>query len=144
VDDLTFGLAFAAYALLAADVAARSWGMRIRSLTIVVAVVLIAHVALVWGHRFGGSADAALANGWTGFLIFHGAFAAILAATVAREPWATRFLAVAFPVASVGAIGAAFKYDYVAGLRWPLVGVAGATVVLAGIGWRKSTRAAGA
>jgi hypothetical protein len=136
VEFLTFGLAFAAYTLLAADVALRFWGVKWRALTVVLATLLTAHVGLVWGHRFGWSVEAALAKGLAGFLIFHAAFAAILAAAVAREPWATRLLYAAFPVASVGAIGAAFKYEYVSGLRWPLLAVGAATLVSTTWRWR--------
>lgn len=142
MDTLTFGLAFVAYALLGADVAARAWGVKRRTLTIVLAVVLTSHVGLVWGHRFGGSVDAALAKGVAGFVIFHAAFAAILSAAVAREPWATRLLVAAFTVASVGAIGAAFKYDFVSGLRIPLLVVAGLTVALTLTAWRRRAQAA--
>src|SRR5262245_12941177 len=99
-------------------------------MTWTLAVILTAHVALVWGHRFDGSIEAALAKGIAGFVIFHAAFVAILAAAVAREPWTTRLLVAAFPVASVGAIGAAFKYDYVSGLRIPLFAVLVGTLVL--------------
>ncbi len=130
MDNLTFGLALAAYALLGADVVARAWGVKRRPLTIVLAIVLTAHVALVWGHRFGWSVETALAKGLTGFVIFHAAFAAIIAAAVAREPWATRLLYAAFPVASIGAIGAAFKYDYVSVWRIPLLAVLAGTAVL--------------
>ncbi|HEU4339177.1 MAG TPA: hypothetical protein VFS19_03840 [Planctomycetota bacterium] len=137
MDHLTFGLAFAAYVLLAADVAARAWGIRKRGLTFILAVVLTAHVALVWGHRFGWSIEWALAKGWTGFVVFHAAYAAIVAAAVAREPWATRLLFAAFPVASAGAIGAAFKYDYVNGLRFPLLAVLAIAIVAAGLGWKR-------
>ncbi|HKS16946.1 MAG TPA: hypothetical protein VJU16_06515 [Planctomycetota bacterium] len=144
MDFLTFGLAFLAYTLLGIDVAARAWNVRVRKLTLALAIVLTAHVALVWGHRFGGSLEAALAKGLAGFVIFHAAFAAILAAAVAREPWATRLLTAAFPVASAGAIGAAFKYDYVSGLRFPLLAVCAITIAIAVRGWTRPSAGAGA
>ena len=144
MDLLTFGLAVAAYALLGTDVASRAWGRQRRPLTVLVAVVLIAHVGLVWGHRFGWSVDTALAKGLAGFVIFHAAFAAILAAAVVREPWATRLLYAAFPVASVGAIGAAFRYDFVHVWRIPLLLVLGATIAAAFGAYRRRWAARGA
>lgn len=144
MDFLTFGLAFAAYTLLGADCVAHAWGKPRRALTVTLAVVLIAHVALVWGHRFGGSLETALAKGLPGFVVFHAAFAAIVAAALAPEPWSGRLLFAAFPVASAGAIGAAFKYDYVAVLRAPLIVVLAATLAIATLAWTSRIRTGGA
>lgn len=86
------------------------------------AVVLVAHVALVWGHRFGGSLEVALEKSIPGFVIFHLAFVLILAAAVIRpERVASRLLYLAFPVCTAGALGTAFRYDYVAAYQVPLL-----------------------
>ena len=90
-DELTFGLALAGYALLAGDAAARSRGRRWRALTLATAVVVAAHVACVWGLRFDWSLDRMLAKGWAGFVLFHSALAAVLAAAgLYVEVWAMR------------------------------------------------------
>lgn len=130
-DWVVFGLAFAAYALLGADVVLHAWKRPRRLLSIATAAVLIAHVGLVWGVRFGWSMDIALAKGLAGFLIFHAAFLTIVAAAAAPEPWSGRLVFAAYPVASVGGLGAAFTYDYVAMLRIPLILVLCGTLVAA-------------
>lgn len=137
MDFTTFGFALAAYALLGADVAARAWKRANRVLTIGLVAVLVVHVALVWGVRFRGSLDAALAKGLAGLVVFHVAFAAIVAAAFTRETWSTRLLVGAFPVATAGAIGAAFKYDYVAWTRIPLIVICLSTVAATIAGWRR-------
>jgi len=121
VDWLTFGLAFVGYALLCADAAARAWRRGSRVLTLATAAVVAAHVALVWALRFEGSFEIAISKGWAGFLIFHGALALLLAAAVAPTPWSGRLVLAAFPVVTLGALGAALKYDDVAILRIPLL-----------------------
>jgi len=130
VSTLTFGLAYVAYVLLCADVVLHARGRPKRALTVGLAAVLVAHVALVWGWRFGWSPSAALAKGVAGFVVFHAAFAAIVLAAVAPEPWSGRLLYASLPVASMGAIGAALRYDYVRGLRVPLIVALAVTVIL--------------
>lgn len=122
LDTLTFALAYLAYVLLGADVVLRLWKRRRRALTAVLGVVLIAHVALVWGHRFGGSLEVALEKSIAGFVIFHLAFVLIIAAAIVpRDGLARRLLYVSFPACTVGALGAAFRYDDVAVYQVPLL-----------------------
>ncbi len=138
-DLIVFGLAFLAYMLLACNVVAQAWQFRagpahawrrlIRGLAIAVGLLAGAHVALVWGLRFGWSPAAAVEKGWAGFVIFHTALTVIVAAALCRAPWSGRLTLLAFPIVTSGAVGAAFKYDYVAVYRWPLVGVLGLTLV---------------
>ena len=132
LDTLTFALAYLAYVLLGVDVVLRLWKHARRQFTAVVVVVLVTHVALVWGHRFGGSLQVALEKSIAGFVIFHLAFLLIvLAAVVPRERVATWLLYVAFPVCTAGALGAAFRYEYVASYQVPLL-LAALVVLLLG------------
>jgi hypothetical protein len=129
LDTLTFALAFAAYVLLACRTVLWAAGRAWRPLTVALAASALAHVALVWVWRFEGSLSTALAKGLAGFVIFHTALALILIGAVLHEPWSGRCLALAFPIVTAGAVGAAFKYDVVAGYRIPLLVVLAATVL---------------
>ncbi len=128
MDWLVFGLAYVGYALVCADVSMRAWRRKSRIVTAAAAVVILAHVALVWIVRFEGSLDVALSKGAAGFAIFHVALALIVAASLAPEPWSGRAMFTAFPIVTLGALGAAFKYDYVAVLRLPLIAAFGAAI----------------
>ncbi len=130
VNTLTFGLAYVAYVLLCADVVLHARARPRRAVTVALAAVLIAHVALVWGWRFGWSPARAIEKGLAGFVVFHAAFAAIVSAAAMPEPWSGRLLYASLPVASMGAIGAAFRYDYVRGLRAPLIVALAVTGIL--------------
>lgn len=135
-DELTFGLALAGYALLAGDAAARVLGRRWRALTVATAVVVAAHVACVWGLRFDWSLDRMLAKGWAGFLLFHSALAAVLAAVVLGEPWRTRLVMLAFAVVSAGALAAPFRYPELHWTAVPLFGIAFGAVAVVVVGRR--------
>src|SRR5262249_49485496 len=121
IELLIFGLAFLAYVLLGINVVLHTAPLAWRPLTTAVAIAAGIHVALVWSFRFEWSITQALDKGWPGFVIFHSALATILAAALAREPWSGRLTYLAFPIVTAGSLGAAFKYDYVAGYRWPLL-----------------------
>jgi hypothetical protein len=134
---IVFGLAYAAYRLVCADVAARAWRKGGRWLTACTAFTAVAHVALVWIVRFEGSFEVALSRGWAGFAIFHVALALIVAASTAPGRWSGRLMLAAFPIVSLGAIGAAFKYEFVSVLRIPLIAAFAAAAILASLGWRR-------
>src|SRR5262245_22577980 len=118
-DFVIFGLAFIAYALLGAAVILSAWGRSGRLLSMTAAGTAAVHVAFVWGYRFEGSLSAATDKGLAGFVVFHVALAIMLAASVTPEPASRRLTWLAFPIVTAGAVGAAFKYDYVAGYRIP-------------------------
>ncbi|MCI0341870.1 MAG: hypothetical protein L0216_12090 [Planctomycetales bacterium] len=130
---ITFGLAYAGYLLLCGDVLLRTRRTPRRALTVLMFAVVATHVLLVWALRFGWSLDSALAKGPAGFVVFHGALAMLAGAAALREPWSGRLVLAAFPVVTAGALGAAFKYDFVSALRVPLLAALGLTVAL-GIG----------
>ena len=86
-----------------------------------VAVVIAAHVVMVWVFRYGGDVSLAVRNGYAGFLIFHLAAVLILISTMVRHNIARRLIYLSFLVVTVGAIGASFKYDVVSMYRIPVV-----------------------
>lgn len=140
LDTVTFGLAFVAYLLLGTCVAAVAWGRRPGALSVVLAVVLAAHVGLVWTHRFELSPAKALEKGLAGFVVFHAAFGLIMTAPFLRGAWNGRLLVAAFPIVTAGAVGAAFRYPYVAVYQVPLLAAAGATVGIGSLGWLRRRR----
>lgn len=131
LDHLTFGLAFAGYLLLAADTLLRVAGREHRTLTVVLALVVAAHVACVWGLRFEWQVERAVDGRLAGFVLFHGALLLIAVAPLTRGRAALGLLAAAFAIVSIGAIGAAFKYDVVAALQIPLLIACAATIASA-------------
>jgi len=135
VDAVTFGLAVAAYGSLALDAA---MGVK-RVLSIPTAVVAVTHVVLVWHGRFHWSLATATTRGWAGFIVFHSALALIVAAAAAPGRWAERCVYTAFPVVTVGAVSAVFRYDWVAAWRWPVVAIAalGATALVRRLSLRR-------
>jgi lipoprotein signal peptidase len=136
-DFVTFALAFVAYVLLGVSVVLSLRGYVTRRYTLAAAVVATAHVTLVWTLRYGGSLGAALDKGRLGFVIFHSALLIIIAASLMPQPVSAAFTWIAFPLVTAGAVGAAFKYDYVAGYRIPLLVTAAAVVGLGILAWRR-------
>jgi hypothetical protein len=96
----------------------------------------VAHVLLVWGWRFDWSVDSAVAKGWAGFVLFHTTLGLIVLAAAAPRLWARRCTLAAFPIVTAGAVAAAFKYDYVAAYRWPLIAVFVVVVVGGVLGFK--------
>jgi hypothetical protein len=99
---------------------------------VVTALVVVCHVFGIWAHRFDWSLAEATKNGWRGFFLFHSALAMIVMAPFWRKK--SSFLThAAFVVVTGGALGAVFKYDFVAYLRLPVLGIAGTTLALAAV-----------
>lgn len=136
-----FLLAFGGYCLLAGSAVAWAAGRLPRVLAVATAVVVAVHVTGVWTVRYGGSIERALANGVAPFAVFHAALALVLAAAVAPARWSARCAALAFPIVTAGALGAAFRRPEVAGYRWPLVAVALLAVALSAVAWRRARTA---
>ncbi len=142
-DLITFGLAYLAYLLLGTAVVLRAWGRPLRAVMVAAAVVAVTHVGLVWGLRFGWLVSYALEKSLPGFVIFHTALAILVTAALVREPLAGRLAYLAFPVVTSGAVGAAFKYDYVADYQLPLLAAFGVVLVLGGWGIARGRRLSG-
>ena len=137
---ITFALAYLGYVLLCVDVVLHASRRPLRLLTLAMLLVVVVHVGMVWGLRFGWSLEMALSKGWTGFIAFHVALVILIAASISAEPWSGRLLLIAFPIITLGAIVASFKYDFVAIYRWPLVIAALATTIIALSAWRSGRR----
>jgi hypothetical protein len=120
IQESTFYLAAAGYALLALAAIMASHKVHKKPFSLFVALVIGAHVLLIWSYRFHWDFDHAIVNGYAGFAIFHGALVASLLASI-TPPKLGRFLTVvAFLVVSVGANAAVWKYDYLAHLKIPV------------------------
>ncbi|MCI0639736.1 MAG: hypothetical protein L0Y72_24085 [Gemmataceae bacterium] len=120
-DHITFGLAYAGYLLLCINLVLHAARRPRRWLLWTMAVTISTHVFLVWHWRFGWSLEFAWGKSPAGFLVFHSALAVLIAATLARQPWSGRLLLLGIPIVSAGALGVAFRYEYVAHYRWLLV-----------------------
>jgi hypothetical protein len=124
MDAFIFALAMAAYAGMAAAVAASRRGRMPARLWRLVAPIVLLHVTLVWAWRYEWELGRALRNGWTAFIVFHAA-----ALTVAASLWAGPRLASimvrgAFLISTAGALGAVFRRPEVAFYRAPVVACA--------------------
>lgn len=133
VDHLTFALAYTGYLGLCAGVTAQAAGRLPRALTAATAAVVLAHVLLVWAVRYEWSPAVALAPTPARFVVFHTALGLLLAAAAAPARWSGRLVLLAFPVVTAGAAGAVLRRAEVAGYRWPVLGAAAVTVVVAGV-----------
>lgn len=122
-DALTFGLSLAAFALLALDASLRSRRRRSALLTRLVFAVAAAHIVCVWAFRFGWDAGAMWDKSPFAFVLFHGAAATLGLASVVREPRRSRCVLAAFAIVCAGAVPAPFRYDDIAWMRAPVVGI---------------------
>jgi hypothetical protein len=121
LEQLTFVLAMAGYAGLAATAVTAALHRLPIPFWRVVAAIIVAHVALVWAVRYEGSFAAATRNGYAGFLVFHAALGMIVLSVLAAERRARVLIFFAFAIVSAGALGAVFRYDVVAIYRVPVV-----------------------
>ena len=87
----------------------------------VVALIVLAHVAMVWIYRYDWQFDLAVRNGYAGFVIFHTALALILISTFAKERLSQKFVHISFVIVTIGAIGASFRYDVVSMYRFIVI-----------------------
>jgi hypothetical protein len=127
---LPFIPAMLGYAGLSAVVLRSARGELPEALWRVCVVVIVTHVALVWGVRYQGQFSQATRNGYAGFLIFHGALGGIVASALLRGRAALALVRASFAVVTLGAVGAVFRYEVIAVYRVPVllcagVGVAG-------------------
>jgi hypothetical protein len=116
----------------------------LRTSAVATAAIAAAHVWLVWSDRFGWSVRFAWEKSAAGFLIFHAALALLVAAAVAPEQWTRRLLLAAFPVVTLGAVGAVLRNEVVAMYRAPVVATAALAVVLSFVAWKRRARSAAA
>ena len=126
METLTFALAVVAYAGLAVAATLAGFGSSgpRRRLLRVTALVVSAHVLLVWAVRYNWQFEAATRNGLVPFLVFHTALMLIIAAALVADPWARTLVRIAFPIVSLGAIGAVLTRDAVTHYRLPVIALA--------------------
>lgn len=74
-------------------------------------VIILAHVALVWVHRYEMQFQLATRNGYSGFIIFHLALLIIIISTIVKEGISIRLIRLSFIIVAAGAVGATFRYD---------------------------------
>ena len=86
-----------------------------------VALIVFAHVLLVWHFRYEWEIAQATRNGYAGFVIFHTALLGILSAPLVGSRLARRLVAFSFCVAAMGASGAVLRYEEVAIYRLPVL-----------------------
>ncbi len=142
MERLTFLLAVIGYAGLTATAILAARGRLPIALWRGTAVVIAAHVALVWAIRYEWSLSQATRNGYAGFLVFHSALAVILTSLFLKNRAASALVRIAFVIVSLGAIGAVFRYSEVAVYRAPVLvlAVAGAIGVARGV-WLRTASA---
>lgn len=86
-----------------------------------IAIVIVAHVVMVWMVRYSWKFDLAVRNGYLGFLLFHAALVIIVISTMVRDRLAHLLIHASFCVVTLGASGAVFLYDDVALYRIPVI-----------------------
>ena len=87
----------------------------------IIVVIIFAHVLLIWVHRYQMQFEAAIRNGYSGFIIFHSALLIILISTVVKQNTSRLLVRISFIIISAGAIGATFKYDIVSIYKIPVL-----------------------
>ncbi len=87
----------------------------------VVALIILAHVLMVWIYRYDWQFDLAVRNGYAGFLIFHTALALILLSTFTNKNLSQKLIHLSFVAVTMGATGAALRYDEVSMYRFIVI-----------------------
>jgi hypothetical protein len=88
----------------------------------VVALIIFAHVVMVWMFRYNWQFDLAVRNGYTGFLIFHSALVSIVVSAFCNRDLGKKLIHISFLIVTMGAVGASFRYDVVAMYRVVVIG----------------------
>ncbi len=120
IQTITFLAAIIGYAGLTANMVLVAANRHRRAYMTPVALIVFAHVLLVWHFRYEWEIAQATRNGYAGFFIFHTALLGILYAPLAGSRAARRLVAFSFLVAAMGASGAVLRYDEVAVYRLPV------------------------
>ena len=87
----------------------------------IVALIILAHVLMVWIYRYDWQFDLAVRNGYAGFVIFHTAFALILISTFVKKYLSQKLIHISFIVVTMGATGASLRYDEVSMYRFIVI-----------------------
>jgi len=115
-----FGLAGAAYLLLAKDTALRLAGREWPIIGWLAAATALAHVVALWVLRYEGSVERAWTRSPPAFVIFHSALLLILLAPVLSGRRRRAVTILAFAIVSLGVLPAPLRYPEVAVLGIPV------------------------
>ena len=86
-----------------------------------VALIILAHVLMVWMYRYDWQLDLAVRNGYGGFVIFHTALALILVSTFVNPYLSQKLVHISFVIVTIGATGASLRYEEVSMYRFIVV-----------------------
>ena len=120
IEVVTFLAAITGYVGLTANMVLVALNRHRRAFVWPVALIVFAHVLLVWHFRYEWEIAQATRNGYTGFFIFHTALLGIMAAPMMGNRNARWLVAFSFVVVAMGATGAVLRYDEVAVYRLPV------------------------
>ena len=118
---ITFAMAILGYVGLTYTVTLTARSKHWIGIWRVVALIIFAHVLMVWMFRYDWQFDLAVRNGYAGFLIFHSALISILVSMFCNQNLGQKLIHISFLIVTVGALGASFRYDVVAMYR--IVGI---------------------
>lgn len=120
IEEITFFAAITGYVGLTANMVLVALNRHRRAWMWPVAIIVFAHVFMVWHYRYAWEIAQAVRNGYAGFVIFHAALLGILASPLAATRYTRMLVAFSFVVAALGASGAVLRYDEVAIYRLPV------------------------
>ena len=120
IEIVTFIAAIAGYVGLTLNMVLVALSRHRRVYILPVALIVFAHVFMVWHFRYEWEIAQATRNGYAGFLIFHTALLGIMAAPMVRIRHVRILVAFSFVVVAMGASGAVLRYDEVAVYRIPV------------------------
>ncbi len=121
LETFTFLLAFLGYLGLSGNLVLVSRGSFKRPVIALVALVVVAHVYLVWAYRYDWQFAMAVRNGYAGFFIFHSALLFIVTAPFVPPVICKPLIVLSFLIVSAGASGAVFRYEMVSIYRVPVL-----------------------
>ena len=121
IETITFLAAITGYAGLTANMVLAAASRHRPMHMVPVALIVFAHVLLIWHYRYEWDIAQATRNGYAGFVIFHAALLGIVSAPLAGDRTARRLVAFSFLVAAMGATGAVMRYEEVAVYLLPVL-----------------------
>ena len=121
IESITFIAAITGYVGITANMVLVAANRHRRHHMIPVALIVFAHVFLVWHFRYEWEVAQATRNGYPGFVIFHAALLSILCAPLVGHRLAKWLVAFSYVVVAMGASGAVLRYEEVAVYRLPVL-----------------------
>ena len=118
---ITFLLAITGYVGLTTVVILTLRGQYPIALWRAIALIILAHVLMVWIYRYDWQLDLAVRNGYAGFVIFHTALILILLSTFTNKNLSQKLIHLSFVVATMGATGASLRHEEVSMYRFIVI-----------------------